>query len=1196
MTTEDHSFKSYVENRLKARKSSLTEVCEAKNSYIECKIQAILGELGLGKDAVMMTTIRVASSNETTYLRPVYADPLNTVNIARDLSANKNFTYQSASKHLKKENVLNGIDRTHVLKGTKKPFHYDHSRFAALDFVDNRVSKEDGVFTRRIDAVSDDLEQLLLDRPDACFFCVRASKNDPNYYRATHILAIYLKGDCTEVAEDALKNAYNRCQALFDDLDAIMALDSELFKLEGNAVVADVQPVFFNPDLAPADKIAFMIERLKQLLQGHLELHHVKERDAGKNAKKGDDGSTITVRYVSLAYEANDDGRHTPIFQIYPHVYREKYPYPALRISHPAIPSVSKFLLYHYFSCCEDGRQGEGSNRRIVFSTTAVQEGVQLSDSFKDVFDKDPFFRNIVDIDNRQKLFGATEADYIHVHEPITMDGTQPDQGQLPPEAWNALNVVVDAGRPNKATVAFVIEGDVVHHSTEEYQDVELKRLPRAIVAIESPDIDFLSKSERETVRGILIHMSALIRHLFHDNSLLDYRKKLSKAYWNFVPAKASGNIDTTSLLARLLLCAMSIDVEVLGKLLEQMKAPERRLLYLTPYLDEFYEKLKPTIINDDDIGDDKIVKDSIETRLNLARRYIDGYSEHLRKIRKGNQPNALIAQKRYAEWLEDHLEQFIVFLEACPCNFAWTGYSPSLAEALGDRAESAPPDFSLIAPGFSAAGLYMAVVKDEIQQVAKLSSVAKLKSELGKYKSHVRYKIVAAARTPTSGLAFDTTGKKALDWIADDDKDGPVVLSDEEQKRYDEIAYGVLISDLAAAEMSGTDDHKTVRTLLNQIATLTSGRSPVRGISFGRNCRAAVSSIDRLFRISTKLWRTGVKLKEDSHRNTIDMLEKTFRLERTAERYPGYMDGQPESGLQYDREPFPLDRRPVTDAMRRLLNFESYNKVFFDENNDDPSMYAIVHGDLNARNLAWSAALEHYILIDFEHTDIGIWGSDQARLIINLLVDLYSGISVGEDSLFHESIDATCDWVKTVWKQYGEVADKENTCLIKVEKEFSKKIEDWPDDGSVDIDDSITSDEAKVLLKGFIAKILLSFYHHDGNEQSEKISNSTKWNRTMRAMLEMAILKEFEYSVINVKRAKLNIDQINAVNALSSTFALKDILRELYGLSCFKSPERSDGSSTEDDLITEQKRAVARYFISYNLLYQLCLGEQATA
>ncbi len=1201
MPTHDRSFRNYVEDRLKARGGERGEVREVKDAYIRDKIEGILKDLKGDREeewTIRMATIRIVSSDETRYLRPVYADPPDTVKTARDLSANNRLTYQNA------DNTLKGIktNRRYREKGNSV-------QFAAIDCLDDRnkakLGVEPGLFVGRIDDVCSKLASNPAGKPDACFFCVRAKERDDAAqpktseprYEATHMLAIYLNGDLKAVDESALKSAHNKCQALFNELDAIMKLDSELFKLEGNSVVADVQPVFFNPDLAPADKIAFMIERLKRLLQDHLELHHLKDQDTEQEGTTGQNASAISVHYVSLAYELEEgeSGAYTPIFQIYPHVYREYSPYAALRIAHPEIPSVSKFLLYHYFRSYE-----HNVARSIVLSATSERTAV-LSESFKKVFESDPDFINILDAENRKKLFGATEPDQVHIHEPIKTNGGRTADNQLPEGTWKALNVVVDAKQPNKATVAFVIEGDVIHNSasgTEQPETVEYKRLPRAIVAIESPDIDFLSKSERETVRDILIHMSALIRHLFHDNSLLDYRVKLSRAYRSFVPAKARGDI-SRPLVARLLLCAMSIDVEALGNLLEQVKIREDKFSYLAACLDAFYRKLSHTIIHKDDIGNNKLVKDSIEARLGLAIQFVDKNTDDILKIKKADQFGVDSKELDEAEELRNKLESFVVFLEACPRNSAWAGYAPSLAEALGDRAEGALPSFSLIAPGFSAAGLYMAVVKDEIQQVAKLSSVAKLRSELDRYKRHVRYKVVAAARTPTIGLAFDTTGEVAYKWVNSREFNGSIALGKAEQETYDKRAYGVLISDLAAAEMSTRHEKdKTVRTLLNQIASLISGQSPTRNLSFCKNCQAAADSIDRLFRISTKLWRTGVKRDGTKPLNTIDMLQQTFRLERTADDYDGYIDGRDDDDRkggsqktpQYDKVEFPLKKYIAKDTMRGLLNFESHATVSFDDNDDDddePKMYAIVHGDLNSRNLAWSAALEHYILIDFEHTDIGIWGSDQARLVVNILVELYSGVSDVYVSPFHDIINKTCGWLNDVCQRYASHPGEMNSLLDQAQENFEKLLESWSGDDSSDFKDMPSSD-ATALLKGFIAKILLSFYHHDGDIKSEKISKDQRWSRTMRAMLEMAALKEFEYSLINVKRARLTKDQIKAVNGLADDLLLEDILRALYNMDEFSSPGRNGVSRANEDLVTEQKRALVRYFISYDLLKRL--------
>lgn len=1216
------AFEEFLSERLACRTENEEKLRAIKSQYFEAKSRRIIEDLSnrRGKELpfdeflvdrhIGIVTIRKAFNADSTLLKPAGTFPDEMLEVAHRFA--KQIVPQT---FVDVEQSLEGISESEVPEVDGDDCIY----FSAVYETSGDSSSEKAEsprFSDRIDIAFDQLKDHDSDKfkdGATCFFSVKARPYEPNGekigYRIAQIIAIYFS-EGTKITADQRNRAHKNCRELFDESDRIRELEENLFVLEGHELTASLQPLFLNENVAPADKIAFAVEKLKLLLRRHLHSHYPDPHP---------DLHDTSVYFVSLAYEVPDRDKKdevVPTFQVYPHVYRRELAYGAFLIGHPMRPAVSKYLLRKYLRA---KRTSDGESLDFLIGSHNFDKTKPNPATIRNDFMIDLFAEVDKEI-SRARENGREGINYLDEKEPDQVYLSKLNRGS-DDSLWSALNVDVGplnavaeaieaAGtsvRPNNSILAYVIEGREVGKGDD---GVIYRQLPRAILAIESTHHEMLSLREREAMRTVAHSLSHLVRHVFHDNTLLDYRRQLSLAYESFVQHEDAE--DKSSLGERLILAAMSIDVLLLKDIKKQAKKDALHDRVISE-VEKIYKKvLKGTGYADEGMSRDELVKEQIGLRFENAVAYLSTESI----------PS----------------QEAIDFLEACPRNFAWAGYAPSLAQALGDRADHKPPRFTLMTPGFSASGLYMAVVKGEIRQVAKLSPVNKLIKERENYRKHVRYKVLVASRSPANAFAFDSGGLAGKESGKTGDK------TFEPGENYTKTCYGVLVADLASSKKLdpektdmghgvGDESVPEVATFLDRVIDVvdenrltllgdeTKGQVAFKEVAqsirslfennFGHwfsiekypaefKFRAQLREMFRLdyetklkarleeeYRIALAAWErnqsTG-KLDQPRPEMALPTSDGRKNLVWTEFAFERLGNGVADSPVQYEQNRFPLeyseDERleaggecacipPRTIAEFCCIRRTQNRSVDQGRKNE---LASIAHRDLNAQNLVWAGPIQSFMMIDFEHTGQGYWGMDQARLAVNTVVDFLSKITEPDDSYtqFTEVANAA-EFLVDVWKSlsgyqswrmyWKEYLEGEPPCA------------NLPSPG----------DRLTCIVRLIVWLIWQNTPKFQRNEVLE----------LYEVELGFAVVKEYEYGMVNVRRARLNRSQRIAVRQAmrDSEGDLKHLLVGVYEALKDKSSEDFDEDSANPRLAF-QFAAVSRFLVSRWILQSLIYRE----
>lgn len=1126
----------------------------------------------LAASGVSIVTVRRAYNQGSSILKPVASFPIKTLVWAEDIA------HQIEPQRFPTpEDALEGIEHVHI---DKHPVSDGSRYFSAIYETSggSGIDKErSSKFRDRIDIAFETLKAKDKDHfgsTATCFFSIRARPSADNQLEIAQIFAIYFREDAPLRDGQTLHEAHDLAKVMFRQDEQIRSLEEQLFVLEGHELTSSLQPLFQDSDIAPADKMAFALEKLNHLIKRHLLSHYpVSNREEHETE----------VIFVSLGYEVpdeNDKETVVPIFQVYPHAYRRRFAYGSFLIGHPDRPAVSKYLLRRYLS------SGAEANPRTQFllGTRAYAAGqskpVQLHQDFTRKLFRD--VDNIAGLPTNRTRLGNGYADQISLSKSIASDnGLEED------ELWRLLNVNVGYGideskkAPNRSILAYIVEGhEIAREIDDRGEAVVYQQLPRGILAIEGSHRELLSEKERDSLRILARSFAHLVRHVFHDNTLLDYRPQLSRAYYDY------GGTDKT-VGSRLILSAMSVDVDLLSDIIE---IAEKDPSFCEHYADvkHIYEEIfEGTEISDDMIRREELVKERIGRRFEKAADYLDRNSAPPRTV--------------------------IDFLEACPRNFAWAGYAPSLAQALGDRADHRPPEFTLMSPGYSASGLYMALVEGEIRQVAKLSRVDKLRQERKNYRVHVRYKIIVAARAPTDAFAFDSTGEGGLK-AGTENSDS--FLPDE---KYDENCYGVLVADLASSRKLDPEKRSSVQITeaggAREVATFLDRVFHVVVNPNKSDFLEVVASLRSLFEDNLGHWYSTDRsfpdedvvknLREAFRLNYEDSLsrrekaeyqealgraqdpstvlmppgpEKGVRLDIwwTIRAFNRLGAGSPLSAIEYEKELFPLEfskdeklKSGLNDLCiepEALSKFcaTRYSRVEGFNDAEKRKMVSIAHRDLNAQNIVWAGPIQSFMMIDFEHTGIGYWGIDQARLAVNTVVDFLSK-SRNERNL-RSSVAEVVNAASFVSKAWRGFQDRDSWDEIWIERS---------EDGQVLKEPCDFPTEKNQALSCLVQWIIWLIW--------QKVETFTTPNLMLlyQAELGFAVVKEYEYGMVNVRRSQLKPDQIKLVkNTITEN-------KEDLGTILLKI-----GLSEEFDLTDTRKRvqfaSVVRFLVARWILKEI--------
>ena len=959
------------------------DVSELKDKFVVAKLRELSYLLGVSEFDVI--TVRSSFRKESRYLRPVYSQPTE----LGDALCKPEFQCPFVFKVTRRTSPFKGLAGVYP-----NNCHEASSTFTALHRIEESATLGADASTNSFRDRINDFWKKLLQRREAAFarirsrkgqnsmYCFFAGRNKPDLAKhdlnLKHIVAVYFRPKTRTTEGDMcskLEEAKYVCDALFDGLDLIAAIDASLFKSEGLELVAALSPEFARENVAPADKIAFAIEKLQELLSLHMVGRHGGDKQ-------------LNVFYLAATFEREDKGKHSdteslmPRLEMYPHVYREKYAFGSFLVAHRAVPSATKFLIKHYMeskkheiveTVPDSEGADSGSSRKVKLSRkflevfTAKKLGTVSVNQWEDaVYDKDkPDFLDMMRYDDRLEKFEK--------------------KGKISP--WIALNRNLSPGKGNCSIAAFVVEGRTVN---EENATIPKKCLPRGVFAIESEYVDAFSDHDIDSLRAVFSGLASLVRQISHQHAPIEYRSRVADAFNELVPPAAAGSIRDVK-PAYLLFLVQKLD----GK---ELKALLKKIAKAKTLESEDSHLLKALELNSEDYAIvDKIAKKIV-----------------------GSKENEL-SEKRAREELELRMQRFrlelsseescnynrprvIEFLEACAENFTWVGYLNAMSQCMGDRVNVQLPQFRAISPGYSASGMFMARIEGELRQIVKLAAAEKLRKERHLYRRYVRYKLVNAARISTNGFAFDTRGRDGQD-----SANGPAIVC---RSRNDE-AFGVLVSDLVSG---GGNDQENVRTFLDVLAHAI-GHPEGKGWPKIQKINQAIANV---FQQNDKLWlqdedKLPLKI------GVLNSVSKVFRLfdntntgddKRRKERLDGALERFNEiSRLSpLKREDFAA-KFDATEHDARVIDREELKKH-----------RSIIHGDLNARNLTWADAFSSFFLIDFEHVGPGFKGIDQFRLAVNTVTELFSAWEEnradGKDTRIWEALDAGIDFLVSLFRE----------------------------------------------------------------------------------------------------------------------------------------------------------------------------------
>lgn len=1199
-TIDRDAFDEYVKLRFENRKASLEQLVADKKNFYRSRISKLLDALGfevsddpartlkeretdflrvLDEAGIQIITVRTAFDKGSKLLKPVATFPDDRLQYAENIAnGQKPKPFKSAEDALKfsepgpvteEGTRFSGIYKLGNIPRDTPPHIKGPTIAARIEQAIENARKES-------DAFNDD---------PVCFFSVATSYTKRGHQQIDKIIAIYWKHSSGQNVppENALERAHELCTVLFDEIQQIQMIDNQLFQLEGHELVSSLQPTFLNPDVAPADKIAFAITKLKSLLQKHLDSHYPSSE---KNRVNPD------VYFVSVSYEAISDKKndyvYKPLFQIYPHVFRTDYALPAYYISRLNHISVTKLLLKKYFEwSAKNIKRGRRAHEFVLGPSALLGISPKLANIDGEFLDElfAEFDREYKSLRSKRGFtidFDNTNGDQIFVSKAS-------DAPKETTELYSRLNVAVKGREEeNSSIIAYVIEGRVLekHNVDKEGKPTDsekYRQLPRALLAIEGQREELFSRAERECLRVVAVAFSNLVRHCFHDNSLLDYRGQLSEAYSRFFSvAKA----EDQPRLSRFLLSSIAVDVQLLINI-------KKRLTELSAELPNNLENVFDEVFKGTEIPDDeaspRLVNSRLRERFERALRFAEKAAE------TNHGPKYSISQG------------LVDFIEACPRNFAWAGYAPSLAEALGDRAEHNPPTFRLMTPGFSASGLYMAVVRSQIRQVAKLSSLEKLDKEHRNYRSYVRYKLVLAARMANNAIAFDSRG---IAGQKQGKKRNDTFLPEADYRKY---CYGVLVSDLASSRKLGA---KIDRVVDSQVSTLQDlAWNAVIGVKSAgedvlfRNIKRAIEQLfghnlghwfmlDEAKELKDGAWQglarafrldyefridsgSGIKRVSEAQSEFLiaENFEKLLREDSPLRIFTSIFhkddryDDNPPDVEKKRREEVTADERIIAtnakDAVVKSNSLFQLSKIGLhgapplpEPDSLAKEFGSIVHGDLNARNLVWAGPIEHLVMIDFEHTTVGLMGADQARLAVNLVVDHmapYSARANAIDRTHHaDQLEAQIKSVRRAAEfVVGFITNHGSTYVATVAPKTKKKSEQ----------------ENTTVLADIVAAVLSSVKEFFG----ERDPDDTGHISVLIHALAMALLKEYEYAVKNIELAGLDPSQVRFfLEAKKQTKgSLEEWLTKLFASEVFPASSRGN----------EQLTSVARYAITFWML-----------
>lgn len=984
-------------------------------------------------------TVRSSFRQKSLFLRPVYSSPASLTEFMQNSDNQKPFS-------LEKKQAFNSMPSKNyrIFEVPEKPFS-----FAATYKLGSIPNPHPNSFPKRIDSLHTHLQSNgnIGHQSKSVSICYFAGRNKDgvgaDVVELRHLFAVLLKSS-TEPTLNGLEKLHNHCQSLFDGLDLISSIDASLFESDGLGLVADLLPYFSQQevDVAPADKIAYALERMKQLLGKRMIGSH-----GGRTAPQ--------MFYIATTFERKRehmDGKGEqktlmPRLEVYPHIYRNEHLTASYFVTHRQIPSATKFLIWRYLH----------SEHRCIVETTSSSSGtnkgvppIQLSQTFDQMFSADRLGTPPVE-KWVEKVAPSDKPDFLHLSR-------GDDDSDHLKGVWLALNR--PATEKCRSIAAFVVEGRIVGMET---CDIPRHCLPRGVFAIESEYEDGFSDADIESLRKVFHGLASLIRLISHQHAPIDYRSLIAATFDEDLQL----NFTERPLGQKLLFLVQKLDGRSLSELLKQCESA--LLCDLAPNCFRVNRQVVEILKKIVEIcpGEDDADAATHDKRAAVLRQRM---SEMQKLLRRSDPEQARLMISN----------EVLEFLEACPENFTWASYLSCMAQTLGDRvdAEGDLPQFTRMLPGFSASGMFMAIVDGELRQVVKLSTAAKLRKESMLYRKWVRYRLVNAARIPNNGFAFETTG------IEGQYKGQGRALEKNKTPESD----GVLVSDLVSGGRTGEE---RVRTLLDIVAIDLGGDSETKK-SWPKLADVSIE-LDAVFDKNSMLWNKAVaRFNEQPYINSVF---DAFRVPIAPgdERKPQFDMDMSRAAKILNPNGNRFDFRDMLDRCPRVVLLAT----------ELEGCRAISHGDMNARNLTWAEELKSFFLIDFEHVGPSLKGIDQFRLAVNLTAELRQGWSAVKPPIGSQGSKQ----IQGLQRILNQV-DIGCSFLISL---FSNFIEDGgPATLSKMIENARRASKAtKASLAGILQSIVLTV-DKDPNH------NTKHWRFHWALLLLSSITKEFSYSCRN--------------------------------------------------------------------------------
>lgn len=1044
---------NWLQERLDTGEASKgKDTAKLQKEFIQDKINKIAAVFGKEEDGCELVTVRSAFCKSQEYLRPVYSVPGSLKKYLGVPELQNPFSYEFVSNEYNGRKFPLPFTGLHAMS----PDHLTTPPpiFGALHIV-KPFTKESGnpddAFAPRIDKfwegwnssiehVENKKEESSSEKILYCYFAGRNKKQNgvtAQRVELEHIVAIYFtseKGLSTNrrTLIKQIKTATNIATDLFIGIDLVSRIDSSLFKLEGLQLVAKLLPEFSDDTKAPADKIALAIKQIKGLLGCHL-------------VGRQDEQSFPDVFYLTASFEQLKEGEpFFPRLEVYPHASRVAHRDASYQIAHKKIPSATKFLLNQYLRCKkykivfgkENDPQAEGGEEWAP---------VSIHQDFENLFTAESLGTPSIENWLKPHIWSQDKPDLLHMvsHDNTWKDSTDKiSPNKISP--WDALYRAANPNQENNSIVAVVVEGEEIR---ERKDDIIRKTLPRGVLAIESSYVDAFSDEDIIGLMEVFEGLASLIRQITHKNSSLDYRSKLAGAFHRFVPADHDLQ---DGLAERLMFAVQKLDVAEFNSFFDYIDRSPQNHENITTALNNY-----------------KLTEEAFEKLRQIKESFIE-YSVGVESDEHEGDKRV----KWVREWLRNGNSQgtpdeTIEFLEACTEDFKWAAFLSSFAQSLGDRVNDQVPKFRFMTPGYSANRMFMATVQHELRQVVKLSDATKLKKERKNYSQYIRYKVVNAAHIPRNGFAFETRG----DGVGTE-------------------AYGALVSDL----VSGQAEEQDVLTLLSAVVNvLLSNKDEVPEPSI----MDMQTALKTFFATALNLWESRDNLKQNPLRQNV------IRATREAFRLPMTWDINASSG--HTNDPLGTRQEDLCTTFATFKEILSTNlledKWALDvtqnpiiDSDEFKNLEAIVHGDLNARNLTWAGGLKSFFMIDFEHVGPGFRGVDQCRLIVNLIAELF-GEAVAE---------GPPDETQLI-RLLGEV-DQGVEFISEVGRYLLKgKRLSFMDISKKSLEKNAESDLCKIL-DGLIRSL-------ENQHKTQTVNQYPKWNRFWGYVLFCSALKEFEYS-----------------------------------------------------------------------------------